>query len=763
MSANKKDTKSRDKLDVPAPVDSGNEELQSDNEELETSKKELQSLNEELITVNKQLQEKVHELETVVSDMVNLFNSTDIATLFVDSRFHIKRFAPASTRLFKLVPTDVGRPLGDIVKRFTDDDLLADAQQLLRDLMAREKEVRGEDGRWYVRRIVPYRTLDNRVDGVVITFVDITDRKQAADEVARRLATVVESSAEAIISKELDGTIRTWNRGAERLYGYTSQEAVGRSVRMLVPEYRSAEWTEVMSRLARGETVEQLETQCVRQDGRRVAVELTISPVRNGNGKVVSASVTGRDIAGRKRAEEELRDSEKRFRLMADQAPVMMWISGTDKLCTWFNKPWLDFAGRTMDEELGHGWADRVHPEDVDDCLKTYVSHFDARRPFRMEYRLRRQDGEYRWIFDIGIPLRGAGDQFTGYIGSCIDVTERKRADTALRDREARLAAILDTVADAIITIDQTGTIQTVNPAAERIFGYAAAEMIGQNVGLLMPSPYRETHDAYLVKYLQTGQKHIIDISREVEARRKDGSVFPAELAIREIKHLNLFTGIHRDLTERKQLEREVVETASREQRRIGQDLHDSVAQELTALNLLARDLAETLQADPAKATPLVERMEQGIQRSQQELRAVLRGLLPVSVDSQGLMAALTDLADRTQRQGQVNCTFDCPDSVAVADNLAATHLYLIAQEAVHNAVKHARAREVRITLNKAEVGLILGVQDDGVGMPAPPTEIQGLGLRIMRNRAAILNATLTIEPAKPTGTVVRCVLARKE
>jgi signal transduction histidine kinase len=264
-----------------------------------------------------------------------------------------------------------------------------------------------------------------------------------------------------------------------------------------------------------------------------------------------------------------------------------------------------------------------------------------------------------------------------------------------------------------------------------------------------------------MARYLRTGEKHIIGVTRETEARRKDGSVFPVDLAVSEIEHLKLFTGIHRDLTQRKQLERDVVEAASLEQRRIGQDLHDSVAQELTALNLLAKDLAETLRTDLAKASPLVERMNQGLQRSQQELRAVLRGLLPVAVDREGLMAALADLADRTQQEGNVACTFDCPERVSLADNLAATHLYLIAQEAVHNALKHGRPRNIRLSLESNRV-LVLRVRDDGIGMPAGLVVNGGLGLRIMRNRAAIIGATLTIEPAEPSGTVVTCVLPRK-
>jgi two-component system CheB/CheR fusion protein len=612
-----------------------NEELQSANEELETSKEELQSLNEELTTVNNQLHEKVQELETANNDMANLLNCTAIATVFLDASQRIKLFTPNSTRMFHLIAPDIGRPLRDIAPKFTDPDLQRDAEGVLRDLAPREKEVCVEDGHWYIRRIMPYRTRDNRTDGLVITFVDITERKQAADAVVRRLAALVESSADAIFSKDLDGTIRTWNRGAERLYGYTPDEVVGRSIAMLVPENRAEELATIMTRLRRGENVEQLETERVRKDGQRIPVALTVSPVRDPSGKVVSASAIGRDIS------------------------------------------------------------------------------------------------------------------------------ERKRAEQALQDREERLQVILNTAADAIITIDHRGIIQSVNTAAERMFGYTAAEMLGQRVNLLMPSPYREAHDGYLAGYLRTGEKHIIGISREVQARRKDGSIFPTDLAVSEIPHLKLFTGIHRDLTERKQLEREVVEVASLEQRRIGQDLHDTVGQELTALSIYAKNLAETLRVDPANAEQLLERMEQGLQRSRQELRAVLRGLLPVPVDSEGLMAALADLADRTQQEGKVACTFDCPEPVAVADNLTATHVYLIAQEAVHNAVKHAQARQVRISLT-ADRGLVLRVQDDGIGMPARPAENQGLGLRIMRNRAVIIGATLTIKPAEPTGTVVTCVLARK-
>jgi two-component system CheB/CheR fusion protein len=612
-----------------------NEELQVANTRLETSRQELQSLNVELNAVNNQLHEKVVELETTNNDMANLLHSTDVATIFLDRSFRIKLFTKAAAKLFHLLDSDAGRSLYDITPRFSDPNLFDDAEVVLNQWTSREKEVATADGSWLVRRILPYCTRDNRIEGVVLTFVDITERKRAADAVVYRLAAIVESSVDAIFSKNLDGVIQTWNRGAERLFGYTAQETVGRSVEMVVPEDRVEEWDEIMARLRRGESVEGLETERVRKDGQLIPVRLTISPVRDSGGKLVSASSIARDIS------------------------------------------------------------------------------------------------------------------------------EFKRAGQELRDREEHLRAILNTATDAILTIDHSGIVQSVNPAAEWMFGYTAAEMIGQNVKMLMPSPYRDEHDGYLAKYLRTGEKRIIDIGREVQARRKDGSVFPVDLSISEIKHLRLFTGMIRDKTLRKELEREIVEIASLEQRRIGQDLHDSVGQELTALNLRAKDLYETLRSDPEKAPPLLEQMMKGLQRSQQELRAILRGLVPVPVDSEGLMAALMDLAAATRQEGKAACEFDCPRPVSVVDNLTATHLYLIAQEAVHNALKHARPRTIRINLEFDDF-LILRVQDDGIGISAPPTSTAGLGLRIMSNRAAIIGAKLTIEPVNPTGTLVTCVLPRK-
>lgn len=757
-----------------------NEELQSTNEELESSKEELQSLNEELTTVNNELHEKVQDLETASNDMANLFNSTEIATVFLDPSLRIKRFTPATTRLFNLIATDVGRPIGDIAKTFTDDRLLRDAQQLMEDLTTREQEVHTEAGRWYARRLMPYRTLDNRIDGVVITFVDITDRKQAADAVVQRLAAIVESAVDAIFSTDLDGTTRTWNRGAERLYGYTSDEAVGRSVKMLVPTDRIEQWNRIMDQLARGASLEPIETEGLRKDGQRVALAITASPLRDGVGEVVSASVIARDMSERKRNEESLRQVTAELRAKVEELATLLDILPggvlmADPRCQSItgNRAFYEMIGLPMGANLS---LTTDHP---DLPVGTRVCR-DGRDLPPEEYPMRVtgstgrpiRDFEHDLVFPDGrvitflastaalVDEHGAVRQV---VGAYTDISsERKRAGAALRDREARLAAILDTAADAIVTIDAEGTVQSVNAATEHMFGYSSAEMVGRNVSLLMPSSFHEMHDGYLAEYRRTKEKHLIGAGREVEARRKDGTLFPVELAVSEIESLDLFTGIVRDITGRKQLEREVLEVESLQQQRIGEDLHDSVAQELTALNLLAGDLTEALRTDPSSVSALVARLTEGLRRSQQAIRDVIRGLLPTLDDTEGLVGALADLAHRAQQEWKVKCTFEYTEPVAMFDHLTATHLYFIAQEAVHNAVKHGQPRNVHISLDSNHVST-LRVQCDGIGLPAQVVPTAGLGLRIMRNRATVIGGALSIESATPSGTVVTCVVPRRK
>jgi two-component system CheB/CheR fusion protein len=282
---------------------SANEELQSINEELETSKEELESTNEELTTVNEEMTNRNVELMRLNSDMVNLQSSVNLAILLLGRDLSIRRFTQPAERIFNLMATDVGRPIGIARHNLEFPNLETIITEVIENVAAQEHEVRDKDGRWFLLRVRPYMTLDNKIDGAVLVLVDITTQKQA--EEARRLASIVESSDDAIISKDFDGVITSWNRAAEALFGYTPQEAIGKSIKMLFPPERLNEEGSILERIRTGERIENYETVRLRKDGSPVDVALTISPIVDANGNVIGASKIARDISARKRAEEE--------------------------------------------------------------------------------------------------------------------------------------------------------------------------------------------------------------------------------------------------------------------------------------------------------------------------------------------------------------------------------------------------------------------------------------------------------------------------
>jgi two-component system sensor kinase FixL len=182
----------------------------------------------------------------------------------------------------------------------------------------------------------------------------------------------------------------------------------------------------------------------------------------------------------RRQASESLRESDERFRIMADTAPVLIWMAGQDKGCTYFNKGWLEFTGRPLEQELGDGWAESVHPEDLNRCLEIYSTAFDARQGFRMEYRLRRHDGNYRWFLDHGVPRLSSDGRFLGYIGCCIDITDRKKAEEALKEGRAFLRQVIDIDPNFIFAKDREGRFVLANQAVADAYGTTVENLIGK-------------------------------------------------------------------------------------------------------------------------------------------------------------------------------------------------------------------------------------------------------------------------------------------
>lgn len=273
-----------------------NEELQSTNEELATSKEEMQSLNEELSTANLALQQRSLDLEDANDDLVNLLNSTDVATLFLDKNLLIGRFTASIPPLINLMPADTGRPITDFSMNFIDPRMIPDAQAVLDRLIPIEREIEGSEGKWYIRNISPFRTQTDKIEGVVITFVDITQRKQGEDDL-RRLAAVVRDSNDAITVQDLKGNILEWNRGAELMYGYTKAEALSMNMIALVPQASRDEARALLDNLSAGKEVESFETKRVTKDGRVLDVWMIATFIRDeANGETAAFATTERDL-----------------------------------------------------------------------------------------------------------------------------------------------------------------------------------------------------------------------------------------------------------------------------------------------------------------------------------------------------------------------------------------------------------------------------------------------------------------------------------
>lgn len=248
---------------------------------------------------------------------------------------------------------------------------------------------------------------------------------------------------EAVAILTTDNRVLRVSNDFTSMFGYAADELLGSSLdELIVPATLAASAADCANRLQRGERLE-IETIRRCKDGTEVHVSLLAVPVTAAGGAHVANCAIFRDITERKLAEEQLLESEARFRAIADTAPVMIWTTGTDGLCNYFNKPWLDFTGRTMQEEVATGWTQGVHPDDLQSLFDSYWPKFHARNPFRMEYRLRRVDGEYRWVIESGVPRYTGAGEFAGYIGSNIDVTDIKHAEEErekLRQLQAELS-----------------------------------------------------------------------------------------------------------------------------------------------------------------------------------------------------------------------------------------------------------------------------------------------------------------------------------
>lgn len=345
------------------------------------------------------------------------------------------------------------------------------------------------------------------------------------------------------------------------------------------------------------------------------------------------------------------------------------------------------------------------------------------------------------------------------------------------------LQAILDSAIDAILTVSEEGTIASLNHATENLFGYPNEQLVGKDARSLfgsddINSPMQLVSSISVpIAECCTGSHH------EITAVRKDGSCFGAELTVSRVDSLPLFVFVIRDVSQRKELQTKILEIASDEQQRIGQELHDGTQQELTGLSLIAGTMEDffvqkiaAAYSEPDELRLSIDELSwcadtssklvRGLEEANQHVQSLSHGIMPVQIDPQGLQSALAELANSTTVGGKVTCHFTYRGSAVVEDNIEATHLYRIAQEAVNNAQRHGKANCIHISLSASKKHIALRVSDDGIGMDLPALQQsgqfnRGMGLQIMGYRANVIGAKLTFSVGKDQETIVSCKIAR--
>ena len=395
------------------------------------------------------------------------------------------------------------------------------------------------------------------ISGQIGQFLERRHAEEKLRQSEEMLADFFENATVGLQCVGPDGTVLRANQAALDLLGYSREEYIGRNFAEVHIDRNLAE--QMLRRLHAGERLQNVEARLRRNDGALRDVLIDSSVLWEGD-RFIHSRCFLRDITERKQAENALRESEARFRTFADAAPVMIWVSGPQNEGVYFNQGWLSFTGQTVEQQQGQGWFELVHPDDRKSLSEIRTKGFINRTSFTVEFRMKRADGEYRWLLDTGTPRFDPDGNFAGFIGSCVDITERKQAE----ETQALLAAVVKSSDDAVISKTIDGTITSWNAAAERIYGYTAAEAIGQPITIIVPPELHDEERGFL-EQLHRGEQiaHFETVRLSKQGRRIDVSLTISP--VRDSKGQIIGASkLARDITDRRRAEEALRESEER-------------------------------------------------------------------------------------------------------------------------------------------------------------------------------------------------------
>ena len=515
----------------------------------------------------------------------------------------------------------------------------------------------------------------------------------------------------------------------------------------------------------------------------------TPGALRDGRRFIVAMAI---DITEPEHAEENVRESKESVRGLIDAIPQIVWTNNIDGSTNYFNRRWYQYTGLSYEQPAGPSWQAVIHPDDASASKERWQGAVKTGEVFESEYRLRNAAGEYRWFIVRTVPLRD-DNRIIGWLGSATDIHDLKQAESGRRESEERYRLMVDGARDyAIFMVNPSNEIVYWSAGAERVFGWSAAEVVGESGEIVFTPEDREREQEE--QEIETALREGCASDRRWHMR-KNGTRIWVDGIMRRLDDektggLRGFAKIARDATQqhdaeeqlrrahdelerrvqertvelertnaklrqameqRQVLEKQILSITEQERARISQDLHDGVCQELAGTAFLLKARARAIEGQSRVAADSLAEAADTVNANAQMARELARGLHPIEIAASELPSALRELCSRMS--SDVSCRCDCPRSLRIDQNVA-VNLYRIAQEALTNSMKHAKASEITVCLERTNGAILLTVKDDGQGKSRGG---RGLGTRMMEYRANAIGGTLRVESTKRRGTSVTC------
>ena len=638
--------------------------------------------------------------------------------------------------------------------------------------------------------------------------LDITERERVARH-QHHLADLVESSPDAICGTDSRHVITNWNSGAQNIFGWSAEEMIGRPAWAIVPKDRLAEMRQIWRVLRAGENIQQHETLRLRKDGSLIEISLSASPVRDRHGRFAGISMVARDISRRKRMQQRLWQQSEELAKIMEAVPAVVWVANDPQCREIYGN---DFAAALFHIE-SYTNVSPTPPPNIRPLPIRYFRHGRLLKPNELPMQRAATTGKPQPLEEIdfelpdrrmltllgsAVPLFDERKKVRGVVAAFSDITARKKIEDDLRRSEERFRLIVKYAPVAMLMVNSAQEVVLANEPSEKLFGFRNGELMGCDFGRLI-GPFGEAHKN-IATYQSRPKKLKMEAGRELYALRKDGREVPVEIALnpvqmpegrfvmvtildiserkraqdilrqanetleREVHErtsqlLHLNGKLRREVTTRKNLQHQVMDISERERRRIGQDIHDGLGQQLTGVAMLADALLDKLKSKKIDEAEDARRVMLLLQQARSQARRLAHGLQPVPSESDGLMFSLKELAETVTNLG-VDCRFQSPGPIHLHDNLKATHVFRIAQEAVSNALRHGKCQRIWLSLSASNGFLRLEIRNDGRKfIVRRKKKSGGIGLQLMKFRSETMGGTLQIHPLARGGALIACTI----